>query len=208
MSYSLKDWNKRIVDRPDISRSLVHMTRGNETQDAAEVLLKILIDKKLIGSSTESGFICGQRPAVCFQDATIYSISKSVYFEQLKVEEQRGYRAKYSPFGFTFPKSYLYNKGARPVFYEKSEIAKGLLPSDEYWRIVSLDLSSNDNIVDWTHEREWRLPGDLTFDLEKTTLICVKNSNLRQLAEKYKDITGTELRDVLRGIVTIRDVLF
>ena len=38
---------------------------------------------------------------------------------------------------------------------------KSILPSDEYWRIVNYDLSDNKYMVDWTHEWEWRVPGDV-----------------------------------------------
>jgi hypothetical protein len=46
------------------------------------------------------------------------------------------------------------------------------LTPDEWWRIVNFDLSNDDNIVDWTHEREWRLTGDaFQFDISKATII-------------------------------------
>ena len=94
------------------------------------------------------------------------------------------------------------------MLYENTEVAKGFLPTEEWWRIVKLDLSDDSNIVDWTHEREWRLPGDLEFELDKVTLITIDNKHVKNIATEYKKKTGNELRDLLRGVVTTRDVLF
>ena len=48
----------------------------------------------------------------------------------------------------------------RPVIYDKTISAKKYLPENEWWRIVNLDLSDEDRFIDWTHEREWRVPND------------------------------------------------
>ena len=53
--------------------------------------------------------------------------------------------------------------------YEQKDIAKEMLEDkkDEWWRIVTYDFDAieNDklNIVDWTHEREWRFPRNFEF---------------------------------------------
>ena len=208
MPYARKEWSRRIADRSDMSTGLVHLTRPADNQSVGAILLKILAEKKLIGSSTGSGFICGNHRAVCFQDAPLYSICQNVYFEQLKRESDPNYKVRYLAFGLSFSKDYLFKKGARPVVYEKTEIAKNILPQNQWWRIVRLDLSDESNIVDWTHEREWRLPGDLEFELNKATLIAIDNNQVKQMAAEYKEKTGIEIRDQLRGIVTTRDVLF
>jgi hypothetical protein len=208
MPYTKKEWTRRIADRSDICTGLVHLTRSTDTLKVRDVLLKILKDKKLIGSSTDSGFICGNKRAVCFQDAPLYSISQNVYYEQLRRENDKNYKIRYLAFGLAFPKEYLYRKGARPVIYEKTEIAKKMLPPEEWWRIVRLDLSDDSNFVDWTHEREWRLPGDLSFKLNQVTLVCIENNHVKELANLYKKETGYELRDLLRGVVTLKDILY
>ena len=59
-----------------------------------------------------------------------------------------------------FPKRYVYNAGGRPVIYEDAEVAERMLPDKrDWWRIVKFDLSNKKKVVDWTHEREWRVPG-------------------------------------------------
>lgn len=46
---------------------ITHLTRGNDAEDAFKNLWKILVDKKLNGSGN-SGFINGERKAVCLQE--------------------------------------------------------------------------------------------------------------------------------------------
>lgn len=208
MAYTKKEWRRRIADRSDLFSGLVHLTRKTDEFPVVSVMLKILLEKKVIGSSTESGFICGKRRAVCFQDAPLYSICQNVFFEQLRQENDANYKLRYLAFGVAFPKYYLFNKGARPVIYEKTDVAKAMLPPEEWWRIVRLDLSDDSNFIDWTHEREWRLPGDLEFDLSQVTLVCINNKQVKYIAKEYKKETGDELRDLIRGVVTLRDVLF
>jgi hypothetical protein len=208
MAYTRKDWERRIADRTDMCAGLVHLTRETSQSNVFEVLLKILIDQKLIGSTTEMGFICGDRKAVCFQDAPLYSISQNVFFEQKQIEHNSDYKLRYRAIGLAFSKDYLFMKGARPVVHEQTDTAKEILPPDEWWRIVRLDLSDPNSFVDWTHEREWRLPGDLEFELSEATLLMITNSNVKDLAKRYMENTGKDLRDELRGIVTLRDVLF
>lgn len=208
MAYTKKDWIRRISERSDMCSHLVHLTRqSEEIPNVLDVLVKILVERRLIGSSTESGFICGSRRAVCFQDAPLHSICQNTFYEQKKREQDPKEKVRYLALGLAFPKDYLFNLGARPVIYEQTEVAKSFLPPDEWWRIVRLDLSNETFFIDWTHEREWRLPDYLEFDLNQVTIIGIRNATIKAVAENYKKATGEELRDQVRGIVTLHDIL-
>ena len=63
-------------------------------------------------------------------------------------------KVRYVGVGLMFNKVYAYQRGGRPVVYEDTERAKDLLPEDEWWRIVRYNLTDEENIIDWTHERE------------------------------------------------------
>lgn len=67
----LKEWKKRIAERNDITSYFIHLTKpygnGIVKMNTHEVLIKILKEKILIGSITQSGFVVGDRKAVCFQ---------------------------------------------------------------------------------------------------------------------------------------------
>ena len=66
---NFEEWRNRYKNRNDISSRLTHLTKGNTVEEAFTNLLKILEEKILIGSTTETGFIIGSRPAVCLQEA-------------------------------------------------------------------------------------------------------------------------------------------
>ncbi|MGM0861432.1 MAG: DUF2971 domain-containing protein [Bacillota bacterium] len=201
MGYDVERWSKRIRYRTDLSGYVYHLTKaelgsdGKVTMKVLDRLIKIITERKLIGSSTQSGFITGSRRAVCFQDAPIQGIVQNVLHEN-SFRKELGGKIRYTYLGLAFPKSYIFQQGGRPVFYEEKEIAKKILPSDEHWRIVDFNLNDRENIVDWTHEREWRLPSDeFTFDLTKVTVILPNSELHKEFIEKLpaddlKTITG------------------
>lgn len=171
--------------RSDLSQYLVHLTKGNTFKNTtpADVLFKILKDKRLIGSTTETGFICGSTPAVCFQDAPLLSVGQNVWYEDRKREQEDQQKIRYNACGLMFRKRFVYGKGGRPVIYDRTEEAKSYIKESDWWRIVKLDLSDSKNIVDWTHEREWRAPGNLDFELENVAIIVPNDTYYRTFVE-------------------------
>lgn len=206
MAYTKDDWEKRIAERSDMSTSLIHLTKGNSTQTVIDVLYSILKNKKIKGSTT-SGFIVGNEKAVCFQDAPLYSICQNTFFEQKKREKDVNYKLRYRAFGLLFDKQFMYNKGARPVIYEKTEIAKAFLPSREHWRIVNFNLESDTSIIDWTHEREWRIKGNFEFELSNVTILAIRQDTIKTLISKFND-EGINLMNEIKGIVTLEHLLY
>jgi hypothetical protein len=109
--------------------------------------------------------IYGPSPAICFTEMPI-----SAFLEAGTARHAQGQAM--SPFGIVFPKRTLYLSGARPVISglsgdvhaSVSILASGerMLPESvlhplEQYRYVTFNLDGLKNI-DWTHEREWRLP--------------------------------------------------
>ncbi|MDC5822206.1 hypothetical protein OPW19_20535 [Vibrio europaeus] len=166
MGYTRTDWMKRYSERSDLSIGVVHLTRETEEHEMASLMFKILAERTLIGSTTQQGFIVGGSSAVCFQDVPLNSVCQNTWFEQKLRESGQSNKVRYAPCGFWFPKTYVYNYGGRPVIYDRTDLAKQYLPYEEWWRIVNFDLSDDEHILDWTHEREWRVKGDFVFDLD------------------------------------------
>lgn len=213
MGYNKKQWTRRIAERTDMSSYVVHLTRAEENgtgeKTAMGVLLKILAEQKLIGSSTQSGFIVGDRTAVCFQDAPLSSICQNTFYEQKYKEKNKSAKTRYNPIGLMFPKTYVYAKGGRPVIYDKTSEAKNYLPQHQWWRIVNFDLSNEDNIIDWTHEREWRVPGDFNFDLSQVTVLLVKESSYKQFLHECRKLqSDIDILESISGVVVLSTVLF
>ena len=179
-----------------MSEYLTHFTKSGET------LIHILRERKLKGSTTDSGFIVGDKSAVCFQDGSTYGLAQNLLHEQIIRKETNG-KIRYLPYGISFSKFYLFEKGARPVLYEQTEKAKEILPKEEWWRIVNLNLTNKENIIDWTHEREWRIPGDMDFDISEVFIYLTNESAYRTFINDcplnvYKEI---------KGIIVLRPIL-
>jgi len=205
MSNTIDHWTRRYYERSDITDRLVHLTRpkdGSVDGCTASVLYEIIKAQKLIGSTTTSGFIVGSTPAVCFQNTPLLALMEAIYSDLLKFERD-GRSMRYFGTGLSFDKSKLYKKGARPVFYEETNYAKSLLPTEEHWRIVNLKLDDPNHKVDWTHEREWRIPNDLVFALEDVTLIFESEVVRQKFIQLAKDDNNEHFLENVNGIVVL-----
>ncbi|PKM86077.1 MAG: hypothetical protein CVU87_13245 [Firmicutes bacterium HGW-Firmicutes-12] len=78
-----ENWLQRIARRTDFTSGLVHLTKSqiidNKSYSGLDILMKILNEQILKGSTTKSGFISGSAPAVCFQDVPLFSLSENIY---------------------------------------------------------------------------------------------------------------------------------
>lgn len=157
--------------RPNLSNSLIHLTRERNGLTAEEVFDKIVNEKKLIGS-TEN--IKGRSNCLCFSETPISAIGQVV--------KQGLAKFRYKGFGFLFSKKYLYDREARPAIYQPDSDFS-LLPEDLQYRHVRFELDK----LDWTWEREWRMKTDyLDLEPDKVTLIVPE----RKTVERYKQINS------------------
>ncbi len=212
MPYSIENWKQRIASRSDLTGHLIHLTRATSVNgkelSSTEVLIKIIKEQCLIGSSTKSGFICGTRKAVCFQDTPLYQLSQNIYSEQEYRTQNSQAKVRYVGAGLMFPKPYIYRRGGRPVIYDNTEEAKNYLPSHELWRVVRLELSDDTNVIDWTHEREWRIPDDFKFEINQTTVILPNTNAYKNFIQLCRSLNNIDILSEIRGIVTLNAVFF
>lgn len=212
MPYNREQWSKRIAERMDISTGVVHLTRekldNNKKLSSIEVLFKILCEKKLIGSSNETGFIIGSIPAVCFQESPLPALSQNVYFEQKYRKTNTSVKIRYRANGLLLNKPTVFKAGGRPVIYEQTDIAKAFLPESEWWRIVKLDLSNDQSFVDWSHEREWRVPGDFSFKLSDITILLVNKQQYRKFINLCEKAKRLDIIKEVEGIVVLSSLLY
>lgn len=192
---------KRHRHRSDISLHITHLTKESVDLSVLQVLKKILTEKKITGSN-QNGFVIGNSRAVCFQDIPLYGVCQNSFHEQVNRAELGGV-LRYRPIGLTFEKEYIFSKGARPVLYEQKNIAKEILPENEWWRIVNYDLSNQNAIIDWTHEREWRIKNDFEFDINEAIIIMPRGNNYAELKEKF----GDEILNQIKGITMLDPIL-
>jgi hypothetical protein len=207
MSYGKKEWRGRYSERTDLSTNLVHLTRPTKENNLIETMFNILTEQKLKGSTTESGFIIGDTPAVCFQDAPLTSVCQNCWFEQKMRENGSEKKIRYIPSGFLFDKQLIFKNHGRPVIYDITQEAKSYLPKAQWWRIVNFDIQNDEKFIDWTHEREWRIPGDFEFNLEQVTLLFTKSITYKQFIEKC-DKENKPFYKQVAGIIDLEKVLF
>jgi hypothetical protein len=212
MAYGRKRWLERHCERSDITSHAVHLTRPVDGTDsatgAADVVLKILTERKLIGSTTKSGFIVGDRPAVCFQDAPLSSVVQNLWYEKKDRDLKPSAKVRYVGCGLVFDKNFLYAHGGRPVIYDATETAKAYLPKDQWWRIVNFNLSDQHSYIDWSHEREWRLPGNLEFSLRSVSVLLNHESSYRHFISKALETGQADILKEIRGILMLGPVLY
>lgn len=206
---NLKEWKRKIAERNDMTSYLIHLTKNSSenSMSTVQVLVKILSERKLTGSTTESGFVVGDIKAVCLQECPLYSLTQNIFYEQKLRENNELKKIRYLGFGIMFEKMYLYNKGARPVIYDKTVEAKSYLPKEQWWRIVNLDLSNENKIIDWTHEREWRIPNELEFELKDISVIVPNYKAFRAIISMCSKV-GIDLTKEVKSIINLGDLFY
>ncbi|MDF2944571.1 MAG: hypothetical protein K0S01_3429 [Herbinix sp.] len=199
------EWRKRIARRNDISSRITHLTNGKTDDDAFDNFIKILTDKKLEGGF---GYISGNTPVVCLQEAPLSSIGENLIYEKLLREESNSQKFRYRAFGIRFGKPFIYKKGGRPVIYDNSKEIKKIIPENEYWRIVDLQLSDLDKFVDWSHEREWRIKEELSFEYKDIELIVPSAKYYKKFITYCEDNNRMDILKKVNGIITLNSLYY
>lgn len=202
-----KKWRKRFKYRLDLSSRVTHLTKGKNNEEAFHNLINILEERRIKGSKTENGFICGKIPAVCLQDAPLMAIAENLQYEKT-LRDMEHQKIRYLGFGIRFQKKLIYEKQGRPVIYDETNEAKAYLPEKEWWRIVKLDLLNKEHITDWTHEREWRVPGELYFEYSQCEIIVPNSKYYKKFVEYCLDNNREDILLEIRGIVVMTSVYF
>ena len=203
-----KDWRKRFKNRVDLSSRVTHLTKGDTDDEAFENLISILEEKSIRASKTGSNFINGDIPAVCLQEAPLIAIAENLQYEEQLREEDEKQRIRYLGFGIRFHKDFIYQNNGRPVIYDDTNQAKEYLHKSDWWRIVRLDLSDENHMIDWTHEREWRVPGDLLFDYSQCEIIVPSPVYYHKFVEYCLKNNREEILLEIQGIVVMASVYY
>ena len=179
--------------RSDFTGGLIHLTRQRigkrrhwepltadnayeKTIIAPLYVLKEILEDGVLRGSNNSGFIKGTRPAVCLTETPL----SSVRFLQ---------STRYSYYGLAISKRAAFTVGARPVIYLPDHEA-GWIPEDQKWRHVRFE----SGVVDFTHEREWRIPGDLYLNTLPGFYVLIWNpgeiDTLHDAGQQYSNLRG------------------
>ncbi len=168
-------------NRPDFSKYLAHFTserdpiakdRDNPTvkitkgKSAYDRLISILEQQKVFSSKLPwTG-----RKAVCLTECPWASL----------IDHSR----IYSPYGIGFNKPFIFGAGGGPAYYVRkdhwdeqvweNDLMTFVTPFWPPYRSRKLKESFNFPDVDYSHEREWRVPHDLKFDYDDIEFVIVQ----------------------------------
>lgn len=188
-------------NRPDTSNYLAHFTKNtwplgnkdlqnptNEFKriDAHKRLLSILKTKKIIASQLPW---VGNHKAVCLTECPWTSLIR--------------HTERYSSYGIGLTKEFIFSKGGGPVFYIRADAYNNQQWNDQiipfltpFWpNYISNRLKKEINfpICDYSHEREWRVAGDLTFEYDDISFIVLPDYNaMAKFPKELKDQIGRD----------------
>jgi hypothetical protein len=177
--------------RDDLSDKLIHLTRGESDQAAADNFLSILQSKTLKGGT---GNIKGKYQCVCFSEAPIGKLGYILANPSI-------HGMRYKPFGVMVSKEWLYSKGGRPVIYQL-DAEYDLLHESQKYRHVRYEPNKG---VDFTWEREWRIQtAILEIDPNFSTIVVPNRSWEEWFQNKHTAMLGR--RAMVTGFIGPKSV--
>lgn len=199
-----------LEKKRDFSPYLVHLTKdgldefGELCVPAKDVLDYILGESTLKAFShfclfspnldnLQNAFLGDKFKVVCFTETPLENIDAL-----LKDVIERGFKPK--PYGLVFKKQYIREHGGNPVFYVTKDIAKPLwklywpllssdtdLPTEEICKLLALVTVCEEG-NDWHWEREWRIVGDLNFNLYDIYCGFCPENDISYFEAKYSQV--------------------
>jgi Putative abortive phage resistance protein AbiGi, antitoxin len=204
------------MTRPDFSEYVAHFTKDANPFGAKENATDAVI--KATSDNTAKG-----RLLSIFQQRKIlatpmpWTNKRAVAFTECPWGSLLDHANRYSAFGVGFTKAHLFAAGGGPAIYLRADLFeeqqefkseskptwKGFHPhvysfvtpfsppyaskdfKDKHW--------SGKPPVDFTHEREWRIPHDFTFDLSQVQFVIVPSyTEVAKIPKQLKDSIGRE----------------
>ena len=180
---------------PSDSQYLAHFTKG---ENALENLISILENQEIRAGNLP----WTNRPAVCLTECPWSSLLD--------------HAEKYSPYGVGFGKNHIFAAGGGPAYYVRADhfqvqqwendVYTFVTPFWPGYRPAHLRSNAflNGRTVDYTHEREWRVPHNFTFDRTRLSFVILDTyEDMAGFPRELKDTIGREkfiLMDVYRKI--------
>lgn len=187
------------MSRPDQSFFLAHFTKngdkytGEEKENssfdemsARQRLISILQDRTIKASTVP----WVKKKVVCFTECPWGSLLR--------------HAENYSPYGIGFTKKLIYSRKGNPVLYLNPELFNLQQKDNPIYPFINPFLPSYASdkqkktafhgcIVDYTHEREWRLTKDFKFQYTSATFVILKSvSDLEVIPDEIRNAIGLD----------------
>ncbi|MCX7927216.1 MAG: abortive infection system antitoxin AbiGi family protein [Candidatus Omnitrophica bacterium] len=189
-----------IKRREDVFTFMVHLTRNTEdAKTAKENLIEILCSRTIQARHPKGLFYATEGlqdkvRSVCFCEASFNSIKYLI-----GKHPNRG--VELSAYGVVFAKDFLIQRGANPVFYvntyysqeRKNALIEAVLSlSEDKKKAIApfVDtfgwISPQGGIYDFHWEREWRYPGDFTFEWKDVLFGLCEDEYIEEMEELFE----------------------
>lgn len=186
------------IQRADQSEYLAHFTKGAK---AFENIVSILNDKVIRAGPLPWTNL----PAVCFTECPWPSLIK--------------HAESYSPYGIGFTKPHIFAAGGGPAYYVRADhfkkqqwdshvfaFATPFWPSYRPKTLRGKEHLSG-KTVDYSHEREWRVPHNFLFEHSAIQFVVLKSyEDMARFPKPLKDAIGRDkfiLVEVYRNIESL-----
>jgi len=181
--------------RPDHTNFVAHFTKG---EDGYDRFICILSEQRIKAGTVP----WTNSPGVCFTECPWWSL----------IDHAR----RYSPYGIGFVKAHVFSAGGGPVYYVRADHwqkqdwvphVKSLVTP--FWPEYRPDHLKTDEFlsgktVDYSHEREWRVPHEFTFDRTRVPFVILDTyEDMAKFPRELKNDIGRQnfiLMDMYRKI--------
>lgn len=166
-------------NRPDFSNHLVHFTKGGRPCSQSKFNPAIGFTNKKSARNRLISILEGRK--ICA--ATLPWINKSaICFTECVWSSLLAHSKVYSCYGIGFSKSFIYNHDGNPAFYVRPSVYKNQQWANEvnvfttpFCPNYGSEVAGKDKYIDYSHEREWRIPHDLEFTYDDIEFVVVKS---------------------------------
>lgn len=202
MAFETISREELLSRKTDYSDLLVHLIKEDRLKPvpAKSVLETILGEHNLrayrhhcwfspaLDNTADLKAISKKFNVVCFTETPLNNMA-------ILLKDVQGKVNLYKPYGLVFKKEYISDNGGNPVFYvrERGTIAPlwSLLEKDadaNTCKLLALVSRSNKGF-DFHWEREWRIVGDLQFDLKDIYCCICPSGEIEYFEKKFKPVT-------------------
>lgn len=165
----------------DLTIMLTHLIKGT---NPFELLKNILSEKSLKASETGYYHSKFHTKSVCFADLTVRGLQR--------------HSKNYSPFGLSFLKELVFEKGGGPALYIREDLLRSNneIPDNLKPFINKININS----FDFHHEREWRVPNDFKFEYNEISIVYAPIKYQEELRSLFPEVRNILDLDILQLI--------
>lgn len=208
------------MNRPDFSNYVAHFTSnrrptakgranpilekimnkdGHKYMLAKNRLINILAERKI----TASTIVRLKVSAVCFTECPWTSLVD--------------HTNRYSPYGIGFNKKFLFAAGGSPALYVRPDYFKTVKDwganqflVTPFWPSYTTEKQKEESkyqLCDYSQEREWRVPGDLSFSYKDIAFIVIKDyADIADFPKEYVNAIGHDKFIIMNNYRKIEDL--